>query len=105
MATITEKTMRMHNPAHPGEILRELYLKPLAITITQAAAALGVTRKHVSAIVNARVPVTPDMAMRLAKALATEPELWVNLQAQYDLWAVRKKTPPKVKLLVTKKAA
>ena len=105
MATITEKTMRMHNPAHPGEILRELYLTPLAITITQAATALGVTRKHVSAIVNARAPVTPDMAMRLAKALATEPELWVNLQAQYDLWAVRKKTPPKVKLLVTKKAA
>ncbi len=105
MATITEKTMRMRNPAHPGEILRELYLKPLAITITQAATALGVTRKHVSAIVNARAPVTPDMAMRLAKALATEPELWVNLQAQYDLWAIRKKAPPKVKPLVTKKAA
>ena len=105
MATITEKTMRMHNPAHPGEILRELYLTPLAITITQAATALGVTRKHVSAIVNARAPITPDMAMRLAKALATEPELWVNLQAQYDLWAVRKKTLPKVKSLIAKKAA
>ncbi len=105
MATITEKTMRMHNPVHPGEILRELYLKPLGITITQAAAALGVTRKHVSAIVNSRAPVTPDMAMRLAKALATEPELWVNLQAQHDLWAIRKKASPKVKLLVTKKAA
>jgi addiction module HigA family antidote len=95
----------MHSPAHPGEILRELYLEPLGITITQAATALGVTRKHVSAIVNARAAVTPDMAMRLAKALATEPELWVNLQAQYDLWAVRKKAPPKVKPLVTRKAA
>jgi antitoxin HigA-1 len=105
MGTITEKTMRMHSPAHPGEVLRELYLEPLGITITQAATALGVTRKHVSAIVNARAPVTPDMAMRLAKALATEPELWVNLQAQYDLWAVRKKASPKVKPLVTKKAA
>ncbi len=97
--------MRMPSPAHPGEILRELYLKPLGLTITQAAAALGVTRKHVSAIANSRAPATPDMAMRLAKALATEPELWVNLQAQYDLWVVRKKAPPKMKLLVTKKAA
>jgi addiction module HigA family antidote len=105
MATITEKTSRMHNPAHPGEILRELYLKPLGVTITQAAEALGVTRKHVSAIVNGRAPVTPDMAVRLAAAFATEPELWVNMQAQYDLWTVRKQARPKVKLLVPKKAA
>ena len=105
MATITEKTMKMHNPVQPGEILRELYLKPLGITITQAATAPGVTRKHVSAIVKARAPVTPDMAMRLAKALATEPELWVNPQARYDLWTVRKKVLSKAKLLVTKKAA
>lgn len=105
MATITEKNVRMHNPAHPGEILRELYLAPLGITITQAAAALGVTRKHVSSIVNGRAPVTPDMALRLAVAFGTEPELWVNMQSQYDLWVVRRKARPKVKLLVTKKAA
>ena len=96
------KTMRRHKPTHPGEILRELYLKPLGITITQAAAALGVSRKHISTIVDARAPITPDMTMRQALALATEPELWVNLQAQYDLWAVRKKAPPKVKPLATK---
>jgi len=88
MATITDKASRMHNPAHPGEILREMYLKPLGITVTQAAKALGVSRKHVSAIVNGRSPVTPDMALRLAAAFATEPELWVNMQAQYDLWTV-----------------
>lgn len=105
MATITEKNARMHNPAHPGEILRELYLAPLGITITQAATALGVTRKHVSSIVNGRAPVTPDMALRLAVAFGTEPELWVNMQSQYDLWVVRRKARPKVKLLVTKKAA
>jgi len=105
MATITEKTSRMHNPAHPGEILRELYLKPLGVTVTQAAEALGVTRKHVSAIVNGRAPVTPDMAVRLAAVFATEPELWVNMQAQYDLWTVRKQARPKVKPLVLKKAA
>lgn len=105
MATITEKTSRMHNPAHPGEILLEMYLKPLGVTITDAAAALGVTRKHVSAIVNGRAPVTPDMAVRLAAVFATDPELWVNMQAQYDLWTVSKQARPKVKVLVTKKAA
>lgn len=105
MATIIENTYRMHSPAHPGEILRELYLTPLGITVTQAASALGVTRKHVSAIVNGRAPVTPDMALRLASAFATEPELWVNMQAQYDLWTVSRQARPKVKSLVTKKAA
>jgi addiction module HigA family antidote len=98
MSTIT-KAKTMHSPAHPGEILRELYLKPMHVTITQAAEALGVSRKHVSAIVNGRVPVTPDMAMRLAVVLATEAQLWVNLQAQYDLWIVSQKKPPNVKPL------
>ncbi len=95
----------MHAPAHPGEILLEMYLKPLGVTITEVASALGVTRKHVSAIVHGRAPVTPDIALRLAAAFATEPELWVNMQAQYDLWTVSKQARPKVKVLVTKKAA
>ena len=101
MATTTKKATRMHNPARPGEILRELYLEPMGVTITQAAEALGVSRKHVSAIVNGRAPVSPDMAMRLAAVFATEPELWVNLQAQYDLWDVSRKRRPKVKPLRT----
>ena len=99
MVTTTEKSMKMHNPAHPGEILRELYLEPLAVTITEAASALGVSRKHLSAIVNGRAQVTPDMAVRLAGVFATEPELWVNLQAQYDLWQVSRKARPKVRPL------
>ena len=99
MATITDDTRPLHNPAHPGEILRQLYLIPMKVTITEAAEALGVTRKHVSAIVNGRASVTADMALRLAAAFATEPELWVNLQAQYDLWEVGKKARPKVKPL------
>jgi addiction module HigA family antidote len=74
----------MHNPAQPGEILRDLYLVPLGVGITAAAEALGVTRKHVAEIVNGRAPVSADMAVRLAAALDTEPEHWVNLQAQYD---------------------
>ena len=98
MATTT-RARCMHQPSHPGEVLRELYLKPLAITVTAAADALGVTRKHVSAIVNGRAPVTPDMALRLAAAFGTEPELWVNLQAQYDLWQVGRSARPKVRYL------
>jgi antitoxin HigA-1 len=89
----------MHSPAHPGEILRDLYLMPLGVSITAAAEALGVTRKHVSEIVNGHAPVSADMAVRLAAALNTEPELWVNLQAQYDLWEAKQKAPPKVKVL------
>ncbi len=102
MATITkqkQKSGAMHGPSHPGEILRELYLKPMRISITEVAAALGVSRKHLSAIVNSRAPVTPDMAMRLAAAFETEAELWVNLQAQHDLWVVSQKAPPNVKPL------
>ena len=99
MATTTERTTRMHNPAHPGEILRELYLDPMGVSITRAAEALGLSRKHVSAIVNGRAPVKPDTAVRLAAVFATEPELWVNLQAQYDLWVVSRKARPKLKPL------
>jgi addiction module HigA family antidote len=93
LATTTKGTM--HSPAHPEAILREMYLKPMKVSITEAADALGVTRKHLSAIVNGRAPVTPDMAMRLAAAFATE----VNLQAQHDLWTVSQKSPPSVKPL------
>ncbi len=82
MSTITKATRKMHSPPHPGEILREMYLQPMNVTVTLAADALGVSRKHVSAIVNGRVPITPDMAMRLAGVFTTEASFWVNLQAQ-----------------------
>jgi addiction module HigA family antidote len=104
MAIITKASARMHRPAHPGEILRDLYLKPLDVSVTAAAEALGVSRKHISAIVNGRSPVTPDMAMRLAAAFQTEAALWINLQAQHDLWAVSQKKPPNVKPLMRKAA-
>ena len=89
----------MFNPAHPGEVLRNLYLAPLGVSITTVADALGVSRKHVSEIVNGHAPVSADMAVRLAAAFGTEPDLWVNLQAQYDLWEATQKAPPKVKQL------
>ena len=99
MKTTTESSGRMHAPAHPGEILKTMYMEPLNVTITQTADALGVSRKHVSSIVNGRAPVTPDMAVRLAGVFATEPDIWINLQAQYDLWLARQQARQKVKRL------
>jgi len=77
--------MRMHNPPHPGEVLRELCLRPLGLTVTEAALALGVSRKTLSAILNSRAGVSPEMAIRLSMAFNTTPESWLNQQLQYDL--------------------
>ena len=99
MTTTIKAAPMMHSPPHPGEILRELYLKPMRVTVIEAAKALGVTAKHVSGIVNGHVRITADMAIRLAAALATEAQVWVNLQAQHDLWVASQKKPPNVKPL------
>lgn len=86
---------RMHNPAHPGEVLQE-YL-PADMTITEAARRLKVTRQQLSAVLNGRSGVSADMALRLAAALDTSPEMWVSMQAAYDLWVAKRKRLPKVK--------
>ncbi len=78
--------MKMHNPPHPGEVLRELCIEPLQITITEAAESLGVSRKTLSAILNGRAGISPEMAIRLSKAFDTSAESWLNQQTQYDLW-------------------
>ena len=78
--------MRMHNPPHPGEIIKSLCLEPLGVTITQAAEALGVSRKTLSAILNGRAGISPEMAVRLSIAFGTSAESWLNQQTQYDLW-------------------
>jgi antitoxin HigA-1 len=78
--------MRMHNPPHPGEVLRELCLEPLGLTVTDAAEALGISRKTLSAILNGRAGISPEMAIRLSKAFGTSAESWLNQQMQYDLW-------------------
>ncbi|VAW31242.1 Antitoxin HigA [hydrothermal vent metagenome] len=83
--------MHMHNPPHPGEILKELCLEPLGISITKAAKALGVSRKTLSAILNGRSGISPEMAIRLSLAFDTTPESWLNQQAQFDLWLARHK--------------
>ena len=78
--------MKMHNPPHPGEILLELCLKPLGLTVTHAAEALGVSRKTLSGILNGRAGISPEMAIRLSMAFETTAESWMNQQVQYDLW-------------------
>ena len=78
--------MKMHNPPHPGEVLRELCLQPLGITVTEAATALGVSRKTLSSILNGRAGISPVMAVRLSLASNTTAESWMNQQVQYDLW-------------------
>ena len=83
--------MKMHNPPHPGEVLRDLCMKPLGLTVTQAAAALGVSRKTLSSILNARAGISPEMAVRLSLAFGTTAESWMNQQVQYDLWHAERK--------------
>lgn len=82
--------MKMHNPPHPGEILKELCLDPLGVSVTRAAEALGVSRKTLSAILNGRAGISPEMAVRLSLAFGTSAESWLNQQTQYDLWQAEK---------------
>ena len=78
--------MLMFNPPHPGDVIKELCLEPLDLTITDAAKALGVSRKTLSSIVNGKAGISPEMAVRLSIAFDTSSESWLNQQSQYDLW-------------------
>lgn len=86
IVTMKSSTIPMHNPPHPGAIIKALCLEPLGVGVTQAAQALGVSRKTLSAILNGRASVTPEMAIRLSMAFDTSTESWLNQQTQYDLW-------------------
>lgn len=88
MKTTTEQEPvgPMHNPPHPGEVLQGLWLEPLGLTITQTAVILNVSRKTVSNIVNGRVGISSDMAMRIAIAFNSRAGLWLDMQAKYDAW-------------------
>ncbi len=85
MKITTDSNTRMYNPPHPGEILRELCLEPLGLTITDAAQALGVSRKTLSSILNGGAGINPEMAVRLSIAFDTTAESWLRQQLQYDL--------------------
>ena len=78
--------MRMHNPPHPGKIIKGLCLDPLGLSVTEAAKGLGISRKTLSAILNGRAGISPEMAVRLSIAFNTTAESWMNQQTQYDLW-------------------
>ena len=101
MKTITKSPIKMHNPPHPGEILRELCLDPLGLTVTQAAGALGVSRKTLSSILNGHSGISAEMAIRLSIAFNTTAESWLLQQLQYDLAQVE----PKRKSFQVKKFA
>ena len=79
----------MHNPPHPGEVIRELCLEPLGLSVTAAARALGVARKSLSELLNGKSGISPEMAIRLSIAFNTTAESWLNQQMQYDLWKAR----------------
>ena len=78
--------IRKRAPNHPGGIISRQYLEPLGLTVSELAKTLGVSRKTVSKIINERGSVSADMALRLSKAFNTTPQLWLNLQQNYDLW-------------------
>jgi len=81
--------MNMFNPAHPGAVLLEGYVRPLGMTITELARRLDISRKTASELVNARGSVTVEMALRLGKATGSTPQSWLNMQVQWDLWRAK----------------
>ena len=78
--------MKMYNPPHPGEIIKGLWLDPMDITVTEAADAMGISRKTLSKIINGKGRVTPQIAVRLSITLGSSPESWLGHQAAWDLW-------------------
>ena len=83
--------MVMQNPPHPGGIVRQQCLEPLGLSVTKAAAGLGVTRQALSDLVNEKASVSVEMAIRLSKAFGSTPETWLGLQMAYDLWQARER--------------
>lgn len=90
---------KMHNPSHPGEVIRDLCIEPLGLSVTAAASGLGVSRKALSELLNGHSGVSPDMAIRLEKAFGSTAETWLQMQLQYDLWHAEQRAD---KIKVTK---
>ena len=82
--------MKMYNPPHPGEIIKDLWLEPMDISIDKAAFALGISENTLSKIIQKKESVTPEIAVRLSMALGSSPESWMGHQMAYDLWQVEK---------------
>jgi len=82
--------MSMFNPPHPGEVIRELCIDPLGLSVTDAAKGLGVSRKALSELLNGKSGISPLMAIRLSKGFGGTPESWLKQQIAYDLWRAQK---------------
>ncbi len=83
--------MTMHNPSHPGEILKDLYLPDYKLSVTAFALKIGVSRTTASELVNCKNGISAEMALKLAKAFSTSAEFWLNMQQAYDLWHARQR--------------
>lgn len=94
----------MHNPLHPGEIVREDLIDALGFTVTQAAKRLGVSRTALSRLLNGHAGISPEMALRLAKLFGTSVDMWINIQAHYDIWKINQQYD-KIKVEPLDKAA
>jgi len=90
---------RMHNPPHPGEVLKDTVIESGNVSVSEFARVLGISRVALSRVINARAAVSADMALRLAAALGGSAESWLQMQAAYDLWQASKKRRPKVEPL------
>lgn len=93
-----EKPTRMHNPPHPGSLVKFDCLEPLNLTVTAAAEALGVTRGTLSEVVNGRSAISPEMALRLEAAGWGTAEGWLRMQLQHDLWRARQDAGKRIKV-------
>ena len=92
--------MEMHNPAHPGAVLKDTVLrKDGGISLTEFAKQLKIGRVGLSRVVNGRAGISPELAIRLAAALGTDARSWLNMQLNYDLWRAKKKARPKIQRL------
>ena len=85
-------------PTHPGAVLLEDIMKPLHLTVTETAKLLGVSRKALSELINEKASLSPEMAIRIAKATKTSPESWMNMQLKLTLWNAYQNEPKNVKL-------
>ncbi len=94
----------IHNPIHPGEIVKDALINATGMSVTEIAHRLGISRTSLSRLLNCHASISPEMALRLSKFLNTSIEMWINLQAQYDTWLIMKQAN-KIKVKPFKRAA
>ena len=83
--------MSMHNPPHPGEFIRDVYLEPHGLSVRALAESLSVSPSTLNRVITGQSGISPEMALRLTKALGRSPESWLAMQHNYDLWHAKKK--------------